>query len=261
MKHLTPAVLALCAAACLAPVQERWCDVQNPCSAGFVCTSDFHCVSTSRVDGGSGGGASGGGGGATGGGGGATGGGGGVTGGGGGVTGGGGGVTGGGGGVTGGGGGMTGGGGGNACNAMSCSDGCCFNGGCLPFNFQNNSLCGFFGDSCRACGVNTGCVRGQCVPVVNPVDAGVIGAPCVNATDCGGDADAFCIPEFSGGQFTGFAGGYCSRFCEASPCPVGASCIEAEGGAGGTVFICLAECRDDVMCRSGYVCDQAVCVP
>jgi hypothetical protein len=233
---------AVCAAACLTPVQEKWCDTSNPCSPGFVCTSDFHCVSTSRVDGGAGGadGGTGGGGGATGGGG----------------------VTGGGGGVTGGGGGATGGGGGAMCSAVNCPGGCCApNGVCVPVTFQDNSLCGNFGQRCVLCGTNTGCVNGQCVPVVNPIDAGVVGAPCTTDPVCGNDGLAFCIPEISGGQPTGFTGGYCSRFCDNTPCPVKSTCVQAQASDGSTVHICLASCMSQTQCRMGYGCDSNVCTP
>lgn len=253
------------AAACLTPVQERWCDQANPCSAGFVCTADGHCVSTSRPDGGAtgGGGVRGGGGGATGGGmvlggGGATGGGG-VP-----VGGGGGGVPIGGG--LGGGGGAVGGGGGN-CGPASCPNGCCFNGSCVPFNFQSNAVCGLFGAQCSACPFNTGCVRGECIPIVNPVDAGVdagvmavIGAACMSDQQCGNDGNSFCIPEFSGGQPTGFTGGYCSRFCDDGFCPNG-RCVEAETGGGDIVMVCFASCMTSMECRMGYFCDQLLCLP
>lgn len=246
MKRLIP-LFALCAASCLAPVQEKWCDSSNPCSAGFVCTSDFHCVSTSRVDGGTGGGSATGGGGVTGGSGG------GVTGGGGG----GGGGIGGGGGVVGGGGG----GGSGMCDARTCPGGCCANQTCVPLTFQSNTLCGNFGQSCMLCGTNTGCVNGACVPVVNPIDAGIVGSGCSDDIACGNDGISFCIPESSGGMPTGFVGGYCSRFCDNVSCPAKSTCVEAQNSGGNIVHICLAACVTEAECRMGYGCDQDVCVP
>ncbi len=235
------ALFLLTAAGCLSPVDDRWCGPQTPCSAGFVCTSDFHCVL--NLDGGAGGGT---GGGRTGGGGGATGGG-----------------IGGGGGNLGGG---AGGGVGRICDGMTCPSGCCLQDNCVPVNLQGQTACGFFGDACRACSQDEGCVSGKCQQVIT-FDAGfmsTIGGPCMGDSNCGSDGLSFCIPEFSGGQPTGFTGGYCSRPCDNEPCPLNGVCVEAETGGGDIVNICLAGCPNNI-CRAGYQCEMqgmsAVCLP
>lgn len=147
------------------------------------------------------------------------------------------------------------------CGAMSCPTGCCVGGRCLTTTLQDNSLCGFFGDQCRACAFNEGCVGGKCIPLTN-FDAGtaVVGGPCRADPDCGNDGQWFCIPENSGGQPTGFTGGYCSRMCDNAPCPNG-TCIQAETSDGNIINICLASCMTATDCRSTYICDQSVCLP
>lgn len=244
MKRLVPTLLLLTAAGCLSTVEDRWCGPQLPCSAGFICTSTFHCVQVSgdggtgggRMDGGTGGGGGGGGGGAVGGGGG--------------------------GGAIGGG---AGGGGGRICDAVSCASGCCLGGNCVPVIAQGNSVCGFFGDACTACGVNEGCVGGKCLPSGNDAGFSGVGGPCSQDSNCGNDGQDFCIPEFSGGQPTGFVGGYCSRMCDGQPCPFNSACVEAETGGGDIINICLATCFG-ASCRMGYQCDNmgggsGVCLP
>lgn len=147
----------------------------------------------------------------------------------------------------------------------SCISGCCLGGNCVPVNQQGNSVCGFFGEVCRACGATEGCVSGQCQPVVF-VDAGMpIGGACVQDSNCGvNDGLGFCIPEVSGGQPTGFPGGYCSRMCDMTPCPPEGRCVEAQTQGGGVVNICLASCMSQANCRMGYLCDTnsgGVCLP
>lgn len=146
---------------------------------------------------------------------------------------------------------------------MSCATGCCIGSNCVPFNLQSNAACGFNGVQCTPCPLNSGCVRGECIPVIDPRDGGVgvIGAPCMSDPQCGNDGNSFCIPELSGGQPTGFTGGYCSRFCEDGFCPGNASCIEAETGGGDVVHVCFASCMTSLECRTGYACDQFVCLP
>lgn len=252
MKRVVTAVVLLAGAGCLSPVDDRWCGPQQPCTLGFICNSAFHCVAAPRVgDGGTGGGSGGGTGGGSGGGGGAIGGGSG----GGGIP-----V---GGGMGGGGGGVDGG----FCSQVSCPNGCCLGNSCVPVLQQGNAVCGFFGDRCRPCAFDEGCVSGKCEPVITPFDAGAgtVGGPCFQDFDCGNDGLAFCIPEFSGGTSTGFVGGYCSRMCDNAPCPVGASCVEAETSGGGVVNICFTSCMGVVQCRMGYQCDTTVgtgvCLP
>ncbi len=244
MKRVVTALFLLTGAGCLSPVDDRWCGPQTPCSAGFVCTSDFHCV-LSR-DAGSGGGT---GGGSTGGGGGTTGGG----------------IGGGGGGQTGGGMGG-GGGGGQSCGAMTCASGCCVGVSCVPVSRQSQTTCGLFGDACRSCSQDESCLSGRCQEVIT-FDAGfvsAIGGPCADDSNCGNDGQSFCIPEFSSGQPTGFTGGYCSRTCDNEPCPMNGVCVEAETGGGDIVNICLAGCPNNI-CRAGYQCEMqgmsGVCLP
>ena len=125
-------------------------------------------------------------------------------------------------------------------------------------------MCGFFGTTCTACNPDQGCVNGLCQAVID-VDAGMnIGGPCVLDSNCGSDGLSFCIPETSGGQPTGFPGGYCSRMCDNAPCPAGGPCVEAQTEGGGTVMICLASCSSQMGCRPSYQCDTmsgGVCLP
>ena len=232
MKRLVSALLLLTAAGCLTAVDDRWCGPQVPCSAGFICTSTFHCVQVSgggdggtgggRMDGGTGGGRMGGGGG---------------------------------------GGGGAGGGGGRLCDGMSCASGCCLLGNCLPVMAQSNNACGFFGDACTACGLNESCAGGKCLPSAADAGFSAVGSPCMQDSNCGDDGQNFCIPEFSGGQPTGFTGGYCSRMCDGQPCPFGAACLEVQTGGGDITDICFATCMG-ASCRMGYQCDMSgVCLP
>lgn len=43
MKRLIASLLFVAASGCLTSVEDRWCGPMLPCSAGFVCTPDFHC--------------------------------------------------------------------------------------------------------------------------------------------------------------------------------------------------------------------------
>lgn len=149
---------------------------------------------------------------------------------------------------------------------MSCQQGCCLGNNCVPLNQQGNSSCGFFGLQCSACAPNETCGSGKCQPVIE-LDAGTlspIGDTCVTDSNCGNDGLSFCIPEFSGGQPTGFVGGYCSRTCENTMCPLNSACVEAATSGGDTIFLCLAECFSST-CRMGYQCEQTgnggVCLP
>lgn len=184
MKRVAVVIFTLLGVACLAPVKERWCDLQNPCSPGFVCTSDFHCVSLSRPDAGS----VGGGGGATGGGGVM---GGGLATGGGGV---GGGVPTGGGGVVGGG--PSGGGGGVACGPGNCV-GCCLGGVCQSGTLDG--VCGQAGQACMTCARGESCLARQCVATCSPANCVgcCLGNVCQegsqqNACGFGGEACVMC---------------------------------------------------------------------
>ena len=238
MKPTIFAVVSLLAVGCLSTVDERWCGPQQPCTAGFICTPEFHCVRPQGSDGGTGGGRFDGGAGG-GGGGGATGG--------------------------GGGGSSTGGGGGSAvCGAMSCVTGCCLRDNCVPVNQQGHDVCGFFGDACKACNVDQGCVNGVC-QLATRFDGGTaaIGGPCVDDSNCGNDGLSFCIPETSAGQPSGFPGGYCSRLCDVEPCPAG-RCTEVQTQSGGTAMICLSSCVTQMNCRPSYQCEAGlggVCLP
>lgn len=226
-------------AACLTTVDQRWCDVSTPCSAGFVCTSTFHCIpGTLARDAGTGGGGS------TGGGGGGTTGGGTFAGG------------------TGGGfaGGAGGGGGIIACNSTTCA-GCCQGSQCIVTEQQSQLVCGANGRRCEACRMTEACSpRSGCIPL-NVFDAGVNGPgfACQDDSQCGTDGLGQCIPDFSG-----WPDGYCTRSCEDDACPAGSECIEADSG-GQPVFICLASCQTDGQCRMGYTCEvlesAGVCIP
>lgn len=263
------AVILFVASGCLTTVEQRWCDRSRPCTAGFVCTPDFHCILAPRTDAGVGGGSGGGGGGGlpTGGG---TGGGGPIGGGAGGGMPIGGGGGGGGGRPTGGGAGggtPTGGGGGMTCNLVNCVSGCCLNDRCVSLNLQSTSVCGRNAERCTACAMGQACGMGQCF-TPGGQDAGppgLVGSPCRGDTECGTDGLSFCIPENSGGQPTGFVGGYCSRLCDMAPCPGTAECVPAEDGSGGTVNICIASCMNDSQCRAGYICETGfgagLCLP
>jgi hypothetical protein len=230
-RALVVSAFAVLSAACLTPVDDRWCDTARPCSAGFTCTPSGHCVQTSRADGGTGGG-----GGRDGG------------------------TTGGGAGGGGGGGGMTGGGGGSVtCGAQSCPSGCCLGASCVPVGLQSNATCGFGGAACLGCDANAGCVNGQCVQGPQPIDGGppaLVGGPCAEDMQCGTDGLSFCIPDQSG-----FPGGYCSRLCDMAPCPSGSECIEAQTQGGDIINLCLVSCTTASQCRMGYTCDQSFCLP
>lgn len=269
MQRAFLAVVLFAASGCLTTVEQRWCDRSRPCSAGFVCTPDFHCILAPRTDGGVGGGAGGGTGGGGGGGGGPLGGGVGggvpVGGGGGGGMGGGGGPIGG--GVGGGGTPIGGGGGGMTCNLVNCASGCCLNERCVPISVQSTAVCGRNAERCTTCAMGQACGMGVCF-TPGGQDAGPpgsVGSPCRLDTECGTDGLSFCIPENSGGQPTGFVGGYCSRLCDMTPCPGTAECVPAEDGSGGTVNICIASCMNDSQCRAGYICETGfgagLCLP
>lgn len=232
----------LISSACLTTVDQRWCDSQTPCTAGFVCTSTFHCIpGTPPRDAGVGGGAGGGGG----------------------LPVGGGGVNVGGG--AGGGGQPVGGGGGRSCEATCL--GCCFNSQCIQPEQQSQAVCGVGGKQCVSCALSEACTpRAGCLPVVIS-DGGVGGAPgspCEDDFECGADGQGQCIPEFSGGEFTGWPDGYCTRSCDIASCPSGSNCVEADSG-GQPIFICLAACQTDAQCRAGYACavaeEDGFCIP
>ena len=229
--------LLISTAACLTTVDQRWCDSTTPCSAGFVCTSTFHCIpGTQPRDAGTGGG-----GGSVGGGGGGS-------------------MGGGGGGRTGGGGGSGGGGGARPCDSTTCS-GCCQGSQCIAADQQSQFVCGVSGRRCEACPNTQMCTRfGGCMPnVITDAGIGGPGSPCQNDSQCGSDGLGQCSPDVAD-----WPGGYCTRSCEADACPAGAECIEADSG-GQPVFICLAGCQSDGQCRVGYTCatiDAAgVCIP
>lgn len=210
MKPTIFAVVSLLAVGCLSTVDERWCGPQQPCTAGFVCTPEFHCVRPQGFDGGVGGGGS------------------------------------------------------AVCGAMSCVTGCCLRDNCVPVNQQGHDVCGFFGAACKACNVDQGCVNGVC-QLATRFDGGTaaIGGPCVVDSNCGNDGLSFCIPETSAGEPTSFPGGYCSRFCDSEPCPVG-RCSEVQTQSGGTAMICLSSCVTQMNCRPSYQCEAGlggVCLP
>jgi hypothetical protein len=68
-----------------------------------------------------------------------------------------------------------------------------------------------------------------------------------------------CIRDTdTAGKATHWAGGYCSGLCGKRSCPQGTCLTMADGNK-----YCVATCRADGDCRSGYVCDQyaRVCLP
>lgn len=231
------AFTALALSACFSPVFEKECYPELPCPSGYACR-DSRCVATLGSGGGAAAGSGGGSAAGSNGGGNA-------------------------GGASAGGGSAGGGSGGGAaaCGPASCRDGCCRAGQCVTAGVQGATACGLGGEQCRACDVAETCTLGLCIPGVTGVDAGLVGASCQRDDDCGDVNVAFCIPEESQGQSTGFVGGYCSQFCEVQSCPAGAECVDAEGGNGEVVRVCLASCVATAQCRAGYFCDQQFCLP
>jgi hypothetical protein len=92
------------------------------------------------------------------------------------------------------------------------------------------------------------------------IDAGLaapIGSTCMNDPQCGASGVAFCIPDQGG-----FVGGYCSQFCDTTPCPTGAVCVPAQTGGGMMVKLCLSACDPmTAPCRTGYSCSMGICIP
>lgn len=88
-----------------------------------------------------------------------------------------------------------------------------------------------------------------------------IGGPCASETQCA-TADAVCYPEVSGGQATGWIGGYCMLFdCASAGCPAGSSCVTLQDGS-----VCFDECQFPSDCRAGFACvpgsaGRAFCEP
>lgn len=83
-----------------------------------------------------------------------------------------------------------------------------------------------------------------------------IGRACTDDPGCGGGG-AYCVESFPGG--------YCAALCDTTPCPIGATCIEAS-----TASVCLSACSaprgGQSSCRAGYICDHdgsggGVCLP
>jgi hypothetical protein len=84
-----------------------------------------------------------------------------------------------------------------------------------------------------------------------------VGGACSSDNDC---ANAYCIRDTgSSGKATGWAGGYCSGDCTSNPsCPQGSCLKMADSNR-----YCVATCKAEGDCRSGYVCDRNVsaCLP
>lgn len=84
----------------------------------------------------------------------------------------------------------------------------------------------------------------------------LIGTPCTDNTQCGGNPKATCNVEAEG-----FPGGYCSMedCTSATSCPAGATCISL----GGETPACFKSCTADTECRQadGYVCQMFLATP
>ncbi len=76
-----------------------------------------------------------------------------------------------------------------------------------------------------------------------------VGEACTKNADCNANAgDPICLPDSMG-----YAGGYCSEFCNLAndDCGSGALCYADELSVNG---LCLDKCTDNNDCRTGYAC-------
>ena len=167
-----------------------------------------------------------------------------------------------------------------------CSTGCCSGQQCIALSFQSAMNCGTSAATCATCSTGQLCTAGVCGGTGGGsgsgggtggagaggaggaggggTTAGVLGAACVNDTDCGGivvsmldQADGykpFCKKTMNP---TGHAypGGMCTRRCVAgSMCGTGNTCDFADGPFGEIDNICLPGCSMAVPCRPGFKC-------
>lgn len=136
----------------------------------------------------------------------------------------------------------------SACNATTCASGCCdpqF--GCQPGTSSNT--CGFGGNQCQSCLINSNCSNKACT-----TGNGGPGAGCTSDQGCitgdgtsTGETDS-CIPAA-----TIWPGGYCSPACTSSATCFNGTCFNLFGGQ-----FCMGNCTSpgagQSNCRSGYVC-------
>jgi hypothetical protein len=152
------------------------------------------------------------------------------------------------------------------CNAMTCSNGCCWGGTCLPFSSQTSGSCGVGGGSCTPCATGDTCAFGKCG----------MGNPCNSGSCLGCCAGQVCIPtsiqtsnlcgaQASTCQSCG-AGKLCSNgvcgsptTCNASNC---AGCCESGKcllPTMQTAALCGVSGNACKSCPSGTTCGGGVC--
>lgn len=143
----------------------------------------------------------------------------------------------------------------NGCDAVSCANGCCAFGRCLPTSMQSNFTCGVAGNMCSQCNSGTSCQSGVCTPNTTP-DGGVVqvmptGSACTATTSCEG----FCLEASQFGQSSGYPGGYCTAQCGNGTACTSGLCV-TESVFGQSVSNCRATCTGSGQgtCRTGYVC-------
>lgn len=85
----------------------------------------------------------------------------------------------------------------------------------------------------------------------------IVGVACQEDGDCG--SQGICLGQPKEASATVFSAGYCTFFdCHHSECPMGSECIFIEETGS---YLCLASCVEGASCRSGYACQQGVCLP
>lgn len=143
---------------------------------------------------------------------------------------------------------------------------------------DKHGLCELYPKDADECDVDDDCGEGftcepyphgtLCAPIPDP-----LGAPC--------DYDRIECARFCLFTAADLSRGYCSRFCDETPCPPGFECMDASAGedpvrvcfvgaacaepnfpcpAGrfcGDDGICTFECREDIDCAGGGTCDPA----
>ncbi|MBM4777775.1 MAG: hypothetical protein GQE15_08740 [Archangiaceae bacterium] len=143
----------------------------------------------------------------------------------------------------------------NGCDAVSCANGCCAFGRCLPTSMQSNFTCGIAGNMCSQCNGGTSCQSGVCTPNTT-ADGGMVqvmptGSACTAMTTCEG----LCLEATQFGQSTGYPGGYCTANCGNGTACTSGICV-TESVFGQPVSNCRATCTGSGQgsCRTGYVC-------
>jgi hypothetical protein len=112
-------------------------------------------------------------------------------------------------------------------------------GGCSDFSDNDD-------DGYIDCDDPTGCQKlSACTP-----GAAVTGAACTSQTDCAANNnDPICLADKQG-----YAGGYCSEFCELSAPDCAGDAVCANIGFGSVHGVCLDGCMTDADCRPSYAC-------